>query len=216
MVLIQIRARELTGIFYAAPAPESPPFVEVGKEILPGDTLCIIEAMKFMNPLVWGAELHGIADVVRAKGGGAFLLAASTRAVVRAIRVQDKGEVRAGMPLFDLEVEGAELSGFPAEEEPAPSVTATEEVPKAETENAEIPVTSTHVGWFYSVSSKSTKPYVQIGERVLKGQVLCSVNALGFDNEILSPAKGVVKKRCPDEGAPVEYGQVLFILESAD
>lgn len=41
----------LVGIFYAAPAPDAPPFVEVGQQVSKGDTLCIIEAMKTMNEI---------------------------------------------------------------------------------------------------------------------------------------------------------------------
>ncbi len=41
----------MVGIFYAAPSPGAKPFVEVGSTVAPGDTLCIIEAMKMMNQI---------------------------------------------------------------------------------------------------------------------------------------------------------------------
>jgi acetyl-CoA carboxylase biotin carboxyl carrier protein len=41
----------MVGTFYRAPAPDAPPYVESGKSVAPGDTLCIIEAMKLMNEL---------------------------------------------------------------------------------------------------------------------------------------------------------------------
>lgn len=41
----------LIGTFYRAPSPDSPPFVEVGKEVKEEDTLCIVEAMKVMNEI---------------------------------------------------------------------------------------------------------------------------------------------------------------------
>jgi acetyl-CoA carboxylase biotin carboxyl carrier protein len=41
----------MVGTFYRAPAPDAPPYVEAGKRVVPGDTLCIIEAMKLMNEL---------------------------------------------------------------------------------------------------------------------------------------------------------------------
>ncbi len=41
----------MVGTFYRAPAPGSPPFVDVGKEVSVGDTVCIIEAMKMMNQI---------------------------------------------------------------------------------------------------------------------------------------------------------------------
>ena len=47
----------MVGTFYRAPAPDAPPYVEEGDRIAPGDTLCIIEAMKLMNEL--DAEISG-------------------------------------------------------------------------------------------------------------------------------------------------------------
>lgn len=44
-------AAPMVGTFYRAPAPTSPPFVEVGQQVEAGQTLCIIEAMKMMNPI---------------------------------------------------------------------------------------------------------------------------------------------------------------------
>ncbi len=48
----------LVGTFYRAPAPGAEPFVEVGSEVKPGDTLCIVEAMKNMNEIE--SDVHGI------------------------------------------------------------------------------------------------------------------------------------------------------------
>lgn len=42
----------MVGVFYAAPGPNEPPFVTIGDKVAPGDTLCIIEAMKMMNEIV--------------------------------------------------------------------------------------------------------------------------------------------------------------------
>jgi len=47
----QIVAAPMVGTFYNAPSPDSEPFVTVGQTVSPGDTLCIIEAMKIMNPI---------------------------------------------------------------------------------------------------------------------------------------------------------------------
>lgn len=52
----------LVGVFYAAPAPDAPPYVNVGSKVKKGDVLCIIEAMKLMNEIV--ADRDGeVADV---------------------------------------------------------------------------------------------------------------------------------------------------------
>ncbi len=41
----------MVGTFYSAPSPDAGPFVKVGDKVAEGDTLCIIEAMKIMNPI---------------------------------------------------------------------------------------------------------------------------------------------------------------------
>lgn len=48
--LIEIRA-PMVGTFYRAPSPSDPPFVEIGSRITPGQTICILEAMKLMNEI---------------------------------------------------------------------------------------------------------------------------------------------------------------------
>jgi len=57
----------LVGIFYAAPAPDAPPYVCVGKRVKKGDVLCVIEAMKQMNEIV--ADSDGIIAEVLLRSG---------------------------------------------------------------------------------------------------------------------------------------------------
>ncbi|MGE0485034.1 MAG: acetyl-CoA carboxylase biotin carboxyl carrier protein [Gammaproteobacteria bacterium] len=57
----------MVGTFYTGPSPESPPFVTVGQAVKPGDTLCIIEAMKIMNPIE--AEIGGKVTAILADNG---------------------------------------------------------------------------------------------------------------------------------------------------
>ncbi len=57
----------LVGVFYSAPAPEEPPFIEVGQQVKKGDTLFIIEAMKTMNEIV--APCDGTVSRVLAQNG---------------------------------------------------------------------------------------------------------------------------------------------------
>lgn len=64
--IIEVRA-PMVGTFYRAPAPDAPPFVEVGTRVKPGQTLCIIEAMKLMNELA--AETAGQVVRILAENG---------------------------------------------------------------------------------------------------------------------------------------------------
>ena len=70
----------MVGTFYRASQPGAPPFVEEGDAVAPGQTLCILEAMKLMNEVK--AEIEGI---------------------VRTIHVQNGQAVEYGQALFDLE-----------------------------------------------------------------------------------------------------------------
>ncbi|MBK6658577.1 MAG: acetyl-CoA carboxylase biotin carboxyl carrier protein [Proteobacteria bacterium] len=57
----------MVGTFYLAPSPDSAPFVKVGQVVKVGDTLCIIEAMKIMNPIE--AEVSGVVSAILADNG---------------------------------------------------------------------------------------------------------------------------------------------------
>ena len=59
----------MVGIFYAAPAEDAEPFVEVGRHVKKGDTLCVIEAMKLMNEIT--AEQDGTIVEICAQNGQA-------------------------------------------------------------------------------------------------------------------------------------------------
>ena len=63
---IQIKA-PLVGVFYQAPNPEAEPFVDLGKQVKKGDTLCIIEAMKVLNEIK--APVDGKVIAIQAKNG---------------------------------------------------------------------------------------------------------------------------------------------------
>ena len=69
------------------------------------------------------------------------------------------------------------------------------------------------VGTFYRASSPTADPYVQDGDVVKEGQVLCIIEAMKLMNEIESRVAGRVLKILPENAQPVEYGQVLFVIE---
>jgi len=76
-------------------------------------------------------------------------------------------------------------------------------------------VTSPIVGTFYTAPSPNTSAYVALGDLVKKGQVLCIVEAMKLMNEIESDVDGRIVKVCVEDGAAVEYGEALFLIEPA-
>jgi oxaloacetate decarboxylase alpha subunit len=76
-----------------------------------------------------------------------------------------------------------------------------------------IKVTSPIVGTFYRSSSPDKPPYVEVGDVVKKGQVLCIIEAMKLMNEIESEGGGKIVQVLVESGAPVEYGEPLFVIE---
>lgn len=76
-------------------------------------------------------------------------------------------------------------------------------------------VRSPIVGTFYRSSSPNADPYVEVGDLVKKGQVLCIVEAMKLMNEIESDLEGKITEICVEDGAAVEYGEPLFRIEPA-
>jgi len=97
-------------------------------------------------------------------------------------------------------------------EEPAPP--AKEEAPADDCPNCVV-VKAPIVGTFYRRPAPDAEPYVKEGDRVEKGQVLCIIEAMKLFNEIESEVSGIVRKILVEDGAPVEYGQPLFLIEPA-
>jgi acetyl-CoA carboxylase biotin carboxyl carrier protein len=80
------------------------------------------------------------------------------------------------------------------------------ETPKENLLEAKSPM----VGTFYAAPEPGGKPYLAVGDRVRKGQILCIIEAMKIMNEIESEFDGVLREIVAQDAHPVEYGQVLF------
>jgi acetyl-CoA carboxylase biotin carboxyl carrier protein len=69
------------------------------------------------------------------------------------------------------------------------------------------------VGTFYSSPNPDSPPYVQVGDTIQKGQVVCILEAMKLFNEIVSEQSGKLVECCVEPGEPVEYGQDLFLIK---
>ncbi|MGE5239873.1 MAG: acetyl-CoA carboxylase biotin carboxyl carrier protein [Chloroflexota bacterium] len=76
-----------------------------------------------------------------------------------------------------------------------------------------VTITSPIVGTFYRAPSPEASPFVEVGAKVKKGQVLCIIEAMKLMNEIESEVEGEVVRILVDNGHPVEYGEPLFLIE---
>ena len=88
------------------------------------------------------------------------------------------------------------------------------EVPKAESAKSKyLEVKSPMVGTYYSAAEPGSKPYLAVGDRISKGQILCIIEAMKIMNEIESEFDGVVKEILAQNAHPVEYRQVLLRID---
>jgi len=69
------------------------------------------------------------------------------------------------------------------------------------------------VGTFYRSSSPDAKPFVDVGSKVAVGDVLCIIEAMKLMNEIKSEVKGKIVDVSLENGDPIEFGQVMFVVE---
>ncbi len=76
-----------------------------------------------------------------------------------------------------------------------------------------VEVKSPMVGTFYRSSSPDKPPYVQVGDTIEVGAVVCIIEAMKLFNEIESEVKGKVVKVLVEDASPVEYDQVLFLVD---
>lgn len=105
---------------------------------------------------------------------------------------------------------GAPVAAVPSPQgAAASSAKAGVEVPSASSADGNI-VESPMVGTFYLASSPEAPPYVEVGGRVKKGQVVCIIEAMKLMNEIECEYEGVVAECLVENAQGVEFGQPLF------
>ena len=104
----------------------------------------------------------------------------------------------------------------------ATTVTSIESIPKVEVSPQEknndkevlsgIKVTSPIIGTAYLAPEPGGKKFIEIGKKIKKGDTLMIVEAMKTMNHVPSPSDGVVKEICVNDGQPVEFDQVIVIL----
>jgi acetyl-CoA carboxylase biotin carboxyl carrier protein len=115
-------------------------------------------------------------------------------------------ERAAAAPVGPARGAAPEALDAPAAEPLGPSASA------APAPDGVVELTSPIVGTFYRAPSPDAPPFVEIGDTVRKGQVLCIVEAMKLMNEIESEIDAEVLEILVTSGQPVEYGEVLFRL----
>ncbi|NOT37307.1 MAG: acetyl-CoA carboxylase biotin carboxyl carrier protein [Saprospiraceae bacterium] len=95
----------------------------------------------------------------------------------------------------------------------APASSAQPAESKAVSEKAYIEVKSPMVGTFYRSAGPDKPAFVKVGDKIDQGTTVCIIEAMKLFNEIESESKGTIVKILVEDSAPVEFDQVLFLLE---
>ncbi len=104
----------------------------------------------------------------------------------------------------------------PAPEPVKPAPQPSEKKAPAAEEDAKsdyLEIRSPMVGTFYRSASPDKPPYIKVGDSIEKGDVVCIIEAMKLFNEIESEISGKVAKVLVEDATPVEYDQVLFLIE---
>ena len=89
----------------------------------------------------------------------------------------------------------------------------TEEAHAPTAEKRYTPIVAPMVGTFYRAPKPDAAPFVQEGDAIERGQTVCILEAMKLFNEIPSEIAGRIVRILVENGAPVEYGQPLFLLD---
>jgi acetyl-CoA carboxylase biotin carboxyl carrier protein len=76
-----------------------------------------------------------------------------------------------------------------------------------------VDIKSPMIGTFYRTANPDSPPFVSVGDKVSKGQTVCIIEAMKLFNEIESEVSGTIVKVMVENSSPVEYDQVLFVVE---
>jgi oxaloacetate decarboxylase alpha subunit len=154
------------------------------------------------------------------EGGGVDASRAERiREIVRIVQDSGVGEVTiedAGLRVTVRRTTEAEegVVAAPAPAAPSPEEETSAAAPaEAPFDPGLIRIEAPMVGTFYRASSPGAPPFVQEGDAVGPGQTLCILEAMKLMNEVKAEEEGVVRRIHPENGQPVEYGQLLFELE---
>ena len=107
----------------------------------------------------------------------------------------------------------AAVPAFPHSAPPGPRASAAEPAPAApEAEAGLTVVKSPIVGTFYRTPDPNKPPFVNVGDRIRVGQVLCIIEAMKLMNEIEAEVAGEIVRIHHESGQPVQYGEPLFTI----
>jgi acetyl-CoA carboxylase biotin carboxyl carrier protein len=146
------------------------------------------------------------------------LMRAMKQLDVNELEIEDANQriyLRRGGDSTGSTVSAAPMSIAPASMPPPPMSLGSDE-PQARSDASDgTYITSPFVGTFYRSPSPDQPPFVEAGQKITRGQVLCIVEAMKLMNEIEAEISGTVVEVLVENGKPVEFGDRLFKVKTA-
>ena len=128
----------------------------------------------------------------------------------KGVKIRISKSARGIVQMAPMQMAAAPQAPAPA----APAPQAAEPVKAEAPKKHFVEIKSPMVGTYYAAPEPGAKPYLSVGDRISKGQILCIIEAMKIMNEIESEFDGVVKEILAQNAHPVEYGQVLFRIDN--
>jgi len=95
----------------------------------------------------------------------------------------------------------------------APAESSAPAAPAASDDSKYVTIKSPMIGTFYRSSGPDKPPFVNVGDKIEKGKVICIIEAMKLFNEIEAEVSGTVVKFLLNDASPVEYDQPLFLVD---
>ena len=137
------------------------------------------------------------------------------RDLIQVMKEEDLAEIEVRRPFWTVRMRRPATSDFVMSAAPQAQATAAvaREPEPAPAANL-LPIKSPMVGTFYRAPAPDADPYVEENSAVDVGQTVCIVEAMKLMNEIESDVRGRIARILVENAQPVEYGQVLFLVEA--
>ena len=170
---------------------------------------------------MFGSDAEELLKVIRARNSRDSVLIAEDADAERGERIRELVKIvqESGVGEIEIEDEGMRVSVRRADEPvarsrcPSRRASATRKRPAPAPTDGIVRVESPMVGVFYRAPSPGSPAFVDVGDTVVPGQVLCILEAMKLFNELKAEATGVVRTIHAENAQPVEYGELLFELE---
>lgn len=168
----------------------------------------ILDSGATNQPAMKTSEIRDLIDFISKSGLNEVNI--ETKELKLSVKREPDQKVFKSTPVVTQAAPVAALSAPVAVAQPA---TKTEAATAAVSSTKTVEIKSPMIGTFYRSGNPDTPPFASVGDKISKGQAVCIIEAMKLFNEIESEFSGTIVKVMVENASPVEYDQVLFVVE---